>query len=329
LGRFANGMIALTNLFVFLLLLTATRGRSILDLWLIVAAFAMLGESTIVTFFILGRFTLGFYAIRLISVPVSKVVLAVLLWETVRLYTNLSISIRALRDERAKRLANAAAMTAAIAHEVRQPITGINLKAAAGQHFLDRASPDVGAAGRILGEIKDAAFRANEVFDNFLSLFRGGAPGPHGVDVNTVTLEAISLLRKDLDDHGVSTKTKLASDLPLVQGQSGQLRVVIRNLVQNAIAAMASTTSRPRQISIGTSCLGSDAISLSLRDTGTGIPAAHLASIFDPFVTTKAQGTGLGLAICKMIIEQHGGKLTAASDAEGACFEITLPVRAP
>ena len=98
LGRYANGVIVLTNLLALLLLLVLTRGRSILDLWLIVAAFALLAESIVVTFFVPARFSFAFYAIRLISLPVSKVVLVVLLWETMRLYANLSISNQGASD---------------------------------------------------------------------------------------------------------------------------------------------------------------------------------------------------------------------------------------
>jgi len=91
-----------------------------------------------------------------------------------------------------------------------------------------------------------------------------------------------------------------------------------------------ATITRQQVISLETSHHGSDSISISLQDTGPGIDPNKLTSIFDPFVTTKANGTGLGLAICKMIIEHHGGKLSAASDMhDGARFEVTLPTNIP
>jgi Membrane-associated sensor, integral membrane domain len=99
LGRYANGGIVLTSLLALVLLLVLTRGRSILDLWLIVVAIALLAESLVITFFVPARFTFGFYAFRIISLPVLKVVLIVLLWETMRLYANLSISNRELQRE--------------------------------------------------------------------------------------------------------------------------------------------------------------------------------------------------------------------------------------
>ncbi|MET0537319.1 MAG: ATP-binding protein [Xanthobacteraceae bacterium] len=120
----------------------------------------------------------------------------------------------------------------------------------------------------------------------------------------------------------------LKSDLPTIQGNRRQLREVILNLVQNSIEAMTGVTGR-RIISVVTSRHGANAVSISVQDSGSGIAPDKLTSIFDAFITTKAQGTGLGLAICKMIIDQHGGKLSASSDTQygGARFEITLPTK--
>jgi signal transduction histidine kinase len=199
-------------------------------------------------------------------------------------------------------------------------------RAAAGRRFLDRAPPDIATAKKLFEQLNDAAFRANEVFESFLSLFRGGTQEHQPVDMNALALEAVELLRKELDDHAIVAHTMLASELPAIQGNRGQLREVILNLVQNSIEAMATTT-RQRVVSIVTARHDPDSISISLQDTGPGIDPDKLTSIFDAFVTTKAKGTGLGLAICKMIIEQHGGRLSAASDTHygGARFEVTLP----
>lgn len=324
LARYFTVPLLIVNL-IALLLLVRIREKSILDVWLIVACISGLGECTAVAFFFQERFSLTFYALRLVGLPVSKAVLVVLLWETIRLYTNLAIANRELRRERASRLTNAAVVAAAIAHEVRQPVTGINLLAFAGQRSLERATPDVGTARKLFVEIKDAAFRANEVFDNFLKLFRGSKRDLQAVDLNALTLEVANLLRKELDDNKVTITMDLASDLPVVHGHTGQLREVIVNLVQNSIDAVSSTTDRPRVIHIATLRRSAGVISFALRDTGPGIEPQSLASIFDPFVTTKAKGTGLGLAICKMIIDQHGGSMSATSDASGARFEVLLP----
>jgi signal transduction histidine kinase len=323
LGRYLNGMTALTN--VLALLLLWSRGKSVLDLWLMVAVGALIMDTAVVALFLQFRFSLGHYAIRLISLVVSKVVLIALLSETAILQGRLSLANRNLQREHENRLTTAGAAVVAIAHEVRQPLAAMTISAAAGKRFLDRASPDIAEAKNLFDQIYDAGFRANEVFENFLSLLRGGTKEHEPVDMNALALEAIHLLRKQLDDHNIVARTMLASELPAIQGNRGQLREVILNLAQNSIEAMATTT-RQRVISVVSSRHGSDSISISLQDTGPGIDPNKLTSIFDPFVTTKAKGTGLGLAICKMIIEQHGGKLSAASDMhDGARFEVTLP----
>jgi signal transduction histidine kinase len=327
LGRYANGMIALTN--VLALLLLWSRGKSVLDLWLMVAVCALTMETALVALLVPSRLSVGFYATRLISLVVSKVVLVVLLSEIVLLQARLALANRNLQLERENRLTTAGAAVAAIAHEVRQPLAAMTNNAAAGKRFLDRASPDIAEAKNLFDQIKDAGFRANEVFENFLSLLRGGKKEHQPVDMNALALEAIHLLRKRLDDHNIVAHTMLASELPAIQGNRGQLQQVILNLAQNSIEAMATIT-RQRVISVVTSRHGSDSISISLQDTGPGIDPNKLTSIFDPFVTTKAKGTGLGLAICKMIIENHGGKLSAASDMhDGARFEVTLPTNIP
>jgi signal transduction histidine kinase len=326
IGSIVNAAFSITNV-VALVLLASTRGKSILDLWLIVAVLATLIESVMIVLFFHELFSLAFYAIRLISLPVTKVVLIVLLWETMRLYTNLAIANRELQRERANRLTNAAVGLAAIAHEIRQPLAGINMTASAGQKILKRSPPDVAGAEEHFRQITHASQRAGEVFTSILGLFRQSDQGRlQALDANEAIVEAAGLMRQQLDEHNIALRTELAPDLPLVRANAGQLRTVILNVMQNSIEAMAPTTGEPRTIRIATSLLGSGAVCISFEDTGPGIVADDLATIFDPFVTTKAQGTGLGLAICKMVIEQHGGALSAGAGGDGgARFEITLP----
>jgi signal transduction histidine kinase len=328
LGYHANGIIALTNAITLCLLLLSSRGKSVLDLWLMVTVCGLIVETALIALLVPSRFTVGWYANRVIALLVSKVVLIALLSETVRLHARLSLANRKLLHERENKLASAGAVVAAIAHEVRQPLAGIGLTAAAGRRFLDGASPDVGSAVEIFDEIVDGAQRANEVFDGFLDLFRAGKREHRPVDMNALVLEAVQLLRKELDDNEITTLTELDSQLPVIQGNTGQLREVILNLVQNSIDALTVTTNRLRMIRVATARSGSGSIAMSLEDTGPGIAPGKLTTIFEPFVTTKAKGTGMGLAICKMIVEQHHGKLSATNADGGARFEVTLPTAA-
>jgi signal transduction histidine kinase len=150
-------MVALINVLALLLLLWS-RGKSVLDLWLMVAVSALLMETAIVALFIPGRFNVGFYATRMIPLVVSKVVLIVLLSETVILHARLSLANRKLQRERETKLTSAETVVAALAHEVRQPLSGMTSRAAAGKRFLDRAPPDIAAAKRLFDQITDAAF---------------------------------------------------------------------------------------------------------------------------------------------------------------------------
>jgi len=254
--------------------------------------------------------------------------LIVLLAETMWLYTSLLIANRNLQRERANKLAGAEAAVAAIAHEIRQPLAAMNTRAGAGQRFLNRTSPDVGEAKLLFEQIKGDALRANEVCESFLTLFRESNQVTGVVDVNQLALESIELLHNELANRSVTTTTKLASELPLIPGSRGQLREVLLNLIQNAIEAVTMSTDRPRVISVATERLDSDSVLISLQDTGPGIDPERLPNIFNSFVTTKAKGTGLGLGICKMLVDRHGGKLSAVSDTGGgARFEITLPTK--
>jgi signal transduction histidine kinase len=117
------------------------------------------------------------------------------------------------------------------------------------------------------------------------------------------------------------------TNIPRFRGNRRQLQEVIVNLLRNAIEAMDITTDRNRVLRLKTERRGVDAIVLSVEDSGPGIDPKNLESIFDAFVTTKRHGMGLGLAICRVIVNQHGGQLTASSNGkDGALFRVVLPV---
>ena len=145
--------------------------------------------------------------------------------------------------------------------------------------------------------------------------------------MNELILGVLQSSRKELQDHGVETQLELASELPLVESHRRQLEEVIFNLVHNAIEAMDATTDRDRVLRVRTALNGDDAITVAVRDSGPGIDPKRLDSIFGAFFTTKPHGMGLGLAICRMIIEHHGGQLTASSDGKnGSLFQFVLPI---
>ena len=146
------------------------------------------------------------------------------------------------------------------------------------------------------------------------------------MDVNELITEVVDSLNIPLKDHRVSIHFDLTTKLPPVAGNKGQLQEVVSNLLINSIEAMETTTVEGRMLLIRTEIRG-DKIAVAVEDSGTGIGKDQLGEIFTAFVTTKPHGMGLGLAISRMIIDYHGGKLTAASDGKygGASFQFVLP----
>jgi PAS domain S-box-containing protein len=235
-------------------------------------------------------------------------------------------AVAKLERERDNKLTNVEAIMAAIAHEVRQPLMAIVINGSAARRFLARAPADIDEATANLNRIINDCRRASEVFDSILTLFRREDQERQAIDVNEIALEVLQSSRGELAEHRVTTRTELASELPLISGHKRQLQQVISNLVQNAIEAMDNTTDRDRLLRVRTGLHNRDAIIVAVEDSGPGVDPKQLGSIFDAFFTTKSHGIGLGLAICRMIVERHGGQLTAASDGNnGARFQFVLP----
>jgi signal transduction histidine kinase len=236
-------------------------------------------------------------------------------------------AIVTLERERDNRLLNIEAITASIGHEVRQPLAAIATNGSAALRFLRMEPLDLGEVRAILDRIMSNCRRASEVFDSITALFRRADHSRLSTDVNEIILEVLQSLHGELKDHGVATHTELASELALVDSHQGQLRLVISNLFHNAIEAMDTTTDRGRVLRVRTNLHGHNAIIVSVEDSGPGIDPKQLNRIFDAFVTTKAHGMGLGLAICRMIVQRHGGQLSALSDGKrGAQFQLVLPI---
>jgi two-component system, LuxR family, sensor kinase FixL len=132
----------------------------------------------------------------------------------------------------------------------------------------------------------------------------------------------------DANLHKVTVHLDLSSDVRPVKGDSVQLQQVILNLMLNAFGAISETDlDAARRLVVRTSSIDDSNVLVEVQDSGTGIAADKLESIFDPFITSKPEGLGMGLSICRSIIERHGGKISAANNPDrGATFSITLPV---
>jgi signal transduction histidine kinase len=233
-----------------------------------------------------------------------------------------------LQGERKNKLMNIEAITSAIVHEVRQPLAAIATNGGAGLRWLTKTPPDLDEARAAMTQMVSDTHLASQILESTCALFKSSDPGAQSVDLNGIALGALNVLRGELKDHGVITRTELAPDLPFVSGHGGQLQEVMLNLVRNAIDAMDSITDRARVLRVRTERNGREAVVVSVEDTGPGIDPEKLDRIFDAFVTTKPHGMGLGLAICHMIISRHEGKLSASADNKGgALFQFTLPIK--
>jgi signal transduction histidine kinase len=308
------------------LLLLYIYKRTSLAVWLTVTVFVTLPDLALSTLMTAVRFTLGWYTARTYALIASFVVLAVLLTETTLLYARLANAILLFRRERANRLMSLDAATSAMAHELRQPLTGIATMSGAAARWLDRSPPNFEAVRASLAAISDAANRAEEIISGVRELFKKRGDHRTMIHVDDVARQVLTLVEQDLLLNKVSVTTEYRNDLPEVHADRTQIQQVILNLVRNAIDAMASTVPRARHLRLATNLDGQSSVVLSVQDTGSGIATEDYDRVFEPFFTTKPNGMGLGLSICQTIAQDHGGSLKLVkTGVDGCVFELTLP----
>ena len=216
-------------------------------------------------------------------------------------------------------------LTASIAHELNQPLSGIVTNASTCMRMLANEPPDVdGARETARRTIRDGN-RASEVITRLRALFCKKDATTESVNLNDAALEVIALSLADLQKNGVVLRPELADDLPLVTGDRVQLQQVILNLVLNASDAMSGVEDRPRQLVIRTE-REDDRARLTVQDVGVGIEPSGVDKVFEPFYTTKSGGMGIGLSVSRSIIERHHGRLWATmNDGPGAAFSFSIP----
>jgi signal transduction histidine kinase len=221
-----------------------------------------------------------------------------------------------------------AAMSAGIAHEVRQPLAAIVTSATAGLRWLAKTPPELSEIEDIFKNIVAEGHRANEVIQSVRAMFSATDQPASVFDVNDLIRETVALSRGEADAARVAVRVELASQLPPISGHRIQLQQVILNVVTNGIDAMRPIVDRARELQIESRSFKSNGVEVTVKDTGTGISPENIDRIFDAFFTTKPNGMGMGLSICRSIIESHGGQLSAApADPYGSVFQILLPTQ--
>jgi hypothetical protein len=213
-------------------------------------------------------------------------------------------------------------LAAGVAHEVNTPLTGISSFT---QMLLDRSDP-ADPKTQLLEKIERQTFRAAKIVNSLLNLARPAGPetGPAPVDINGVIGDVLSLLEHQFRMNRVQVRRELATPGVIVSGVEYKLQQVFLNLFLNARDAMP----KGGWLSVATKIENGHAM-IDVGDTGVGIPAEHLARIYDPFFTTKTdgRGTGLGLSVTYGIVQEHAGTLACTSDiGHGTRFRMTLPL---
>jgi PAS domain S-box-containing protein len=224
------------------------------------------------------------------------------------------------------RVTSLSALTASIAHEVNQPLSGIITNAGTCLRMLDADPPNVAGARETARRTIRDGNRASDVITRLRALFSKKEFTLELLDLNEATREVIALSLSELKRNRVVVHSELPDDLPYVTGDRIQLQQVILNLLRNASDAMIDVHDRPRQLQIKTEWDG-DRVRVSVRDAGIGIDPHRVDRLFDSFYTTKIDGMGIGLSISRSIVERHHGRLWAEPNEgePGTTFSFSIP----
>jgi signal transduction histidine kinase len=309
------------------------RRRSVLDLWLMVVCCVWLLEVAAAAILIDSRFDLGWYTAQLYGFLGTLFILLVLLSETTALYAGLVQSLMRQQSDREGRQTAADAMSASIAHEIKQPLAAIVANAEVTVYLLTKLKvecSELDEARTVLNDIVEDGHRAAELIANVRTMFQKDFHRRAWFSVNDLVREVLAMVEVDLRMQGISVTTELREGLPKVLVDRGQLQQVFLNLIVNAIEAMRPVADRVRLLRITSRGIReSSGVLVTVEDSGTGIAKHSKDRIFETFFTTKTTGTGLGLTICRSIIESHGGTIQVSSNnPHGTIFLVSLPLAA-
>jgi signal transduction histidine kinase len=220
-------------------------------------------------------------------------------------------------------------LAAGIAHEIRNPLSGININVSTLEHVvrnLETVSPEERRKiGEIVAQAKAASEKIATVIRRVMDFTKPVPPKLDRIDVNQVVREALNFSSATLRKGGISVGTELSPDLPMCNADPRLLEQVMLNLITNAVQAMENENGQKR-LGVGT-VQENGTVLIRVFDNGPGVPVHLREKIFDPFYTTRKTGHGIGLSFSHRVIENHGGTLTASgNDWGGAEFRIALPL---
>jgi signal transduction histidine kinase/integral membrane sensor domain MASE1 len=217
-------------------------------------------------------------------------------------------------------------LTASLAHQLNQPLTGISINAQAARRCLDATPPAVAEVRDIVIDIIDDSLRAGEVIRNMRGMMVRTSGESSVLDVTALIRDVATLVASDTIIRNVSVTFDLDSRVPRVRGHRVELQQVMLNLLVNAIEAVADVPPAERGVIVRSGRGSSGSVLVSVQDSGPGLSPDAEGTIFEPFFTTKTGGMGMGLAIARSIVESHGGRIWAENHSQrGATFCVSLP----
>jgi PAS domain S-box-containing protein len=240
-------------------------------------------------------------------------------------------TFQAIENERVQALT---LLAASVAHEIGNPLNALHihlqlmdrelkkLRKAGGEPAGEDSKRGLERLEDYLGVAKGEISRLDYIVTEFLDALRPRPPKLAPGDLNGVVRETLELLRPEIENRGQIVVEKLAGRLPEVPLDPAQIKQALLNLVKNAMQAMT----RGGQLTVQTGA-SSEAVFVSITDTGKGIPEEKLTRIFEPFFTTKKKGSGLGLMVVQRIVRDHTGRIDLESKpGQGTTFRIWLPL---
>jgi len=222
------------------------------------------------------------------------------------------------------KMASLGRVAAGIAHEIRNPLSGINIYLNTLQKIHHKTGSEE-KVQQILGQIQSASHKIESVIRRVMDFAKPGEPKLALIDLNQPIIEAINLSAVTMRKSGVELEKVLAVNLPPCNADAALIEEMVLNLLNNAAEAMKQKEAGKKIVV--TSSVGGPSIILTISDSGPGIAPDVKDKIFDPYFTTKSDGTGIGLSLSHRIVTDHSGSLTVAdSDLGGAEFRIEIPV---
>jgi len=224
----------------------------------------------------------------------------------------------------AERMATVGRLSLKVAHEVRNPISAIELNAEMLEDIVrERSDEDMKEAVGLVTAIRDQVTALDALTEEYLAFARFPRPHFEEESVNHLVQELADFVRPVASRQGLTLRVEVDPNVPMMEIDRGLLRQAVWNLVKNGLETLSSGG----ELTIGSRFDG-EGVEIAVSDTGEGIPDDVGPRLFEQFFTTKPQGTGLGLSITRQIAEEHGGELRWANRAgRGATFTIRLPIK--